>query len=165
MLSHNVWRHNDIMIFDFRKRSITVLRVNFSTFSNAKKLLFFSIFHQGHSLLTKSILQNFIGNDQSSTLKISFCKLAVPLVKFAIKDLKTTENIKARLLYQYLAPYYTRGEGQHRRISADSKNRNVQHKKKKKLWHFYSLIDFFPIYKADSGGSWTVSFINKINKI
>ena len=34
-----------------------------------------------------------------NTVKISFCKVAVPLVKFASKDLKMTENIKTRLPY------------------------------------------------------------------
>ena len=54
-----------------------------------------------------------------NTVKISFCKVAVPLVKFAIKDLKTTEKRQNKATLPYLAPYNTKEEGQHRRISAD----------------------------------------------
>ena len=54
-----------------------------------------------------------------NTLKISFCKVAVPLVKFAIKDLKTTEKRQNKATLPYLAPYNKKEEGQHRRISAD----------------------------------------------
>ena len=42
-----------------------------------------------------------------NTDKISFCKVAVPLIKFAIKDIKIT---KKWLPYPYLAPYNRREE-------------------------------------------------------
>ena len=58
--------------------------------------------------------------------------------------------------YPYLAPYNTREEGQHRRISANPKIRNVQHTKKRYDTFIHWLI-FSPIHKADSGGSWTFS--------
>ena len=45
-----------------------------------------------------------------NTVKISFCKVAVPLIKFAIKDVKMTKNIHKWLPYPYLAPYITREE-------------------------------------------------------
>ena len=63
-----------------------------------------------------------------NTVKISFCKMAVPLVKFMIKDLKMTEKIKAVLSYPYLAPSTTREEGQHKKISVDPENRSSTHK-------------------------------------
>ena len=66
-----------------------------------------------------------------NTVKILFCKVAVPLVKFVIKGLKMTENIKTRLPYPYLAPHNTREEDQHRKISVDPENRNVWHTKKR----------------------------------
>ena len=44
-------------------------------------------------------------------VKISFCKVDVPLIKFAIKDVKMTKNvIKTWLPYPYLAPCNTREE-------------------------------------------------------
>ena len=77
-----------------------------------------------------------------NTVKISFCKVAVSLVKFAIEDLKRPKNVKTRLPYPYLVFYNTREECQHSRISVNPKNRNVQHTKKA-IWHFYSLTLIF----------------------
>ena len=62
------------------------------------------------------------------------------------------KNIKTRLLYPYLAPYNTREEGQHRKISVYPENRNVWHTKIAMKLLFIDF-DFFAIYKADSGGS------------
>ena len=45
-----------------------------------------------------------------NTVKISFCKVAVRLIKFAIKDVKMTKNVKNWLPYLYLAPYNAREE-------------------------------------------------------
>ena len=53
------------------------------------------------------------------------------------------KNVKTRLPYPYLAPYNTREKGQHRRISADPKNRNVQHTKMRYDTFIYWLW-FFP---------------------
>ena len=48
-----------------------------------------------------------------NAVKISFCKVTVPLIKFANEDIKTTKNktkknVKKWLPYQYLSPYNTR---------------------------------------------------------
>ena len=43
-----------------------------------------------------------------NTVKISFRTVAVPLVRFSIKDVKMTKNVKIRL--PYLASYNTREE-------------------------------------------------------
>ena len=47
-----------------------------------------------------------------NTVKISFCKVAVLLIKFAIKDVKLTKkkNVKKWLPYPHLAPYNTKEE-------------------------------------------------------
>ena len=46
-----------------------------------------------------------------NTVKISFSKVAVPLVKFSIKDVKMTKKRQNKWLpYTYLAPYNTREE-------------------------------------------------------
>ena len=91
-------------------------------------LLFFQ-----YSIRGTTCLQNLSNKKlkvMTNTVKISLCKVAVPFVKFAIKELKMTENIKTRLPNPYLAPYNTREEGQHRKISVDPENRNVRHIKK-----------------------------------
>ena len=62
--------------------------------------------------------------------KILFCKVAVPLVKFAIKDLKMTKKYQNNATLLILAPYNTREEGQHRKISVNPESRNVRHTKK-----------------------------------
>ena len=84
----------------------------------------------------------------------TFCKVAVPLVKFAMKDLKMTEKRQNKAIYPYLASYNTREEGQHRRISADPKNRNVQHTKKR-YDIFIHWLWFFPYLQGRFG-----SFVN-----
>ena len=61
-----------------------------------------------------------------NTVKISFCKVAVPLIKFAIKDVKMS---KKRLPYPYLTPYNTREEDLRRRTSVVHESRNVRHTK------------------------------------
>ena len=42
-----------------------------------------------------------------NTIKILFCKVAVPLIKFAIKDVKMTKTCQKWLPNPYLAPYNT----------------------------------------------------------
>ena len=93
MMSHKVWRHNDVMLCVVITRSMTDWRVNFSTFSNAKKWLLFSNISLGAQLAYKIYPIKFYREwPNLSTVKISFCKVAVPLVKFAIKGLKMTEK-------------------------------------------------------------------------
>ena len=158
MLSHKVWHHNDVMLCDVRKLSMTVLWVNFSTFSNAKKSPFYNISPRAQLTYKIYPIKSYREWTNLNTVKILFCKVAVPLSNLRSKDLKTTKNVKTRLPYPYLAPYNTREEGQHRRISADPKNRNVQHTKKRYDTFIHWLWFFPPSYKADSGGSWTFSF-------
>ena len=46
-----------------------------------------------------------------NTVKISFCKVAVPFIKFAIQDVKMTKNRKQHSYpTPYLAHYFTREE-------------------------------------------------------
>ena len=45
-----------------------------------------------------------------NTVKISFRKVAVPLVRFSIKDVKMTKNVKKKIRLPYLASYNTREE-------------------------------------------------------
>ena len=45
-----------------------------------------------------------------NTVKISFRKVAVLLVRFSIKDVKMTKNVKKWLPYPYLASYNPREE-------------------------------------------------------
>ena len=76
---------------------MTVWQVNFSTFSNAKKKkkeLFFSLNISPRAQLAYKIypIKFYRELINLNTVKFSFCKVAVPLVKFAIKDLKTTEK-------------------------------------------------------------------------
>ena len=66
---------------------------------------------------------------------------------------KKKKNVKKWLPYPYLAPYNTRKEDLHRRISVVHESRNVQHAKKV-LCHF----DVLPIYMADSAGLRTLPF-------
>ena len=78
-----------------------------------------------------------------NTVKISFCKVAMPLFKFAIKDLKTTEKHQNKATLPIISTLYHKRRGQLRRISADPKNRNVKHTKK----HYDDFIHwlwFFP---------------------
>ena len=91
--------------------------------------------------------------------KNSIIKRLRPLLNLRSKTWKRPKNIKTRLPYPYLEPYNTTEEGKHRRISADPKNRKYS-AHKKALWHFYLFtLIFSPIHKADSGGSWTFSFV------
>ena len=108
------------------------------------KITFFNISQRAQFAYKIYHIKSYRERPNLNTVKISFCKVAVPLVKFAIKDLKNDrKNVK------YLAPCNTREEGEDRKISADPKTRNVQHTKKR-----YDTFIFFPsIYKADSGGS------------
>ena len=72
---------------------MTVWRVNFSTFSNAKKIAFSLNISPRAQLAYKIYPIKFYRElINLNTVKFSFCKVAVPLVKFAIKDLKTTEK-------------------------------------------------------------------------
>ena len=91
MLSHTVWRHNNVMLCDVTKRRRTVWRVNFSTFS-MPKWHFFNI-SLGAQLAYKIYpTQIYREWPNLNTVKISFCKVVVPLVKFPMKDLKMTEK-------------------------------------------------------------------------
>ena len=73
---------------------MTVWRVNFSTFSKAKKWLFFNISPRAQLAYKIYPLKFYREGPILNTVKILFCKVAVPFVKFAIKDLKTTEKHK-----------------------------------------------------------------------
>ena len=116
MLSHKVWRHSDVMLCGVRKRSMTVWRVNFTTFTNAKKMSLFFNISQGAQLAYKIYpIKNLRDYPDLNTVKILF---------------KWPKNIKTRLPYPYLAPYNTREEGQHRKTSVNPENRNVWHTKK-----------------------------------
>ena len=90
-----------------------------------------------------------------NTVKILFFKATVPLVKFAINDLKMTEKHQnnATLPIFSTRPYNTSEEGHHRRIKIEMFG--IQKSAMTLL-----LIDFHfsPIYKTNSGGSWPFSF-------
>ena len=129
MLSQKMWRHNDVVLFDVRKRSTTVWRVNFSTYSIAKIRHFCNISLWAQLAYKIYPIKFYREWPNLNTVKISFCMVAVPPVKFAIKDFKTTEKHQTRLPYPYIAPCNIREEGQHRRISVDPENRNVRHTK------------------------------------
>ena len=59
-------------------------------FERQKMLLFFCFLF--FKISPRAQLAYKIYPPNLNTVKISFCKVAVPPVKFAIKDLKTTEN-------------------------------------------------------------------------
>ena len=126
-LPHKVWRHA-MWRQETKYDSLAGFLLNI--FECQKKVSFFIISPRAQLTYKIYPIKLYREWPNLNTVKISFCKVAVPLVKFAIKDLKATENVKTRLPYPYLAPYNTREEGQHRRISADPKIRNVQHTKK-----------------------------------
>ena len=87
------------------------------------------------------------------------CKVAVSLIKFAIKDIKMTKkNIKIWLPYSYVAPYNIIEEYEHRIISAVHESRNVRHTKKCYAMFVQQLFFFFPIYKAELAVSRTDPF-------
>ena len=77
----------------------------FSTVLNVKKKNWvFQIFYLAYKMNHIKIYKDW---SNLNTIKISFCKVAVPLIKFAIKDIKMT---KKWLSYLYLASYNTREE-------------------------------------------------------
>ena len=158
LMSHKVWCHNDfVMLCEVMTRSMTVWRVNFSTFLNTKKMAFFNI-SLGAQLAYKIYPIKFYTEWLNlNTVKISFCKVAVPLVKFVIKCLKMTEKHQNKATLPIFSTYNTREGDKHRQISVNHENRNVRHTKKRYDAFVHWLI-FSPIYKADSGGSWTFSF-------
>ena len=72
---------------------MTFWRNNFSTFSNAKKeMAFFSISLRAQLAYKIYPIKFYREWPNINTVKILFCKVAVPLAKFAIKDLKLTEK-------------------------------------------------------------------------
>ena len=83
-----MWRHIDI-----------------TTFLNMKKKIkFFNFWLRAHLAYKMNPIKIHKG-----IIKSQHCQI-VPLIKFAIKDLKMAQNIKKWLPYPYLAPYNTREE-------------------------------------------------------
>ena len=107
MSSSTAWRHNDVPICDVVKQDVGGWRVNFSTFFNVKKIKCFD-FWIGAQLAYKIKTIKFDKERWNlNTVKISFCKVAVPRIKFVFKDV---EMFQKWLPYPYLAPYNTREE-------------------------------------------------------
>ena len=61
-------------------------------FRTPKNSFFFQYFTKGTACLQNLFYKIYREWPNLNTVKILFCKVAVPLVKFAIKDLKTTEK-------------------------------------------------------------------------
>ena len=88
MLSHKVIMKPCNVTFD----SMTVWRVNFSSFSNAKKYFFFNISPRAQLAYKSYPIKFYREWPNLNTVNISYCKVAVSLVKFAIKGLEATEK-------------------------------------------------------------------------
>ena len=93
-----------------------------------------------------------------NTVKISFCKVAVPLIKFAIKDVKMTKNVQKNGYPSHIKHPIT----QEKRINIGKKvlfmKVEIFSTKKSAMPLSFSNFDFLPIYKADSAGSRTYPF-------
>ena len=118
MSSSIAWGHNDVTICVVVKQDAGSGRVKLSTFLNEKKkkkkkkkTRSFQIYNWGTACLQINPIKFHNECWNRNTVKISFCKVALPLVKFSIKDVKMTKKRQNKWLpYPYLAPYNTREE-------------------------------------------------------
>ena len=79
-------------------------------FECEQKMEFFNFWLRTHLAYKMNPIKIFKDWWNLHTVKISFCKVAVPLIKFSIKDVNWPKNVKKWLPYPYLAPYNTREE-------------------------------------------------------
>ena len=101
-----MWRHTDVT-----KRDARIWRVISQHFLNMKKMEFFNFWLRAHLAYKMNHIKIYKKWSNLNTVKISFHKVAMPLIKFAIKDVKMTKkNVKNWLPYPYLAPYNRREE-------------------------------------------------------
>ena len=73
-----------------------------------KKNRIFNLWQRAHLVYKMNPIKIYKEWANLNTVKISFCKVAVTLINFAIKDVKMTKKRKKWLPYLYLAPYNTR---------------------------------------------------------
>ena len=78
-----------------------------NSFEHEKKIEFFNFWLRAHLAYKMNHIKIYKEWSNLNTVKISFCKVDVALIKFVIKDVKIT---KKWLPYQYLASYNTRKE-------------------------------------------------------
>ena len=87
MLSHKVWRHNDVLLYDVRKQIWKFGGLIFQHFWTPKIVL-----PRAQPTYKIYPIKFYREWPNLKAVKISFCKIAVPFVKIAIKDLKMTEK-------------------------------------------------------------------------
>ena len=61
-------------------------------FFNVKKIEFFNFWLRAHLAYKMNPIKIYKEWSNLNTVKISFCKVAVPLIKFVIKDVKMTKK-------------------------------------------------------------------------
>ena len=90
---------------------LEVGRLFLNNFFEREKIEIFNFWLRAHLAYKMNPIKIYKGWSNLNTVKISICKVAVPLIRFAIKDIKMIKNFKnKRLPYPYLAPYTTREE-------------------------------------------------------
>ena len=88
------WRYYDVTICVIVKRDASGCRVNFPTFLNEKKKKheFFQILIGAQLAYQINPMEFYKEWWNRNTVKLSFCKAAVPLVRFSIKDVQMTRK-------------------------------------------------------------------------
>ena len=63
-------------------------------FECGKKIEFFNFWLRAHLAYKMNPIKNYKEWSNPNTVKMSLCKMAVPLISFAIKDIKMTQKHK-----------------------------------------------------------------------
>ena len=89
-----MWWHIDVTIFDVTKADAISWRVISLHFWTWKKIIFLNFWLWAHLAYKLKPIKIIKEQSNLNIVKISFRKVAVPLIKFTIKDVKISQKFK-----------------------------------------------------------------------